>query len=99
MSDSLCTHDTGDLGICNRPQGHPIHTPLGLSAYEHRYVKPVTAEDKTVEMVVVTLSKKNIKKIAKESGKTVLELEWMRQMGRAKGKTYTVRYPKPQKEN
>lgn len=94
----VCVHEFKHLEdgdpkkVCNRRQGHPIHTPRGLSPYEHRYVAPVTAEDKTKTMVTVVLSKKTIKKAARESGKSLRDLERMRQMGKLRGRPYTIRY-------
>jgi hypothetical protein len=91
LVESACEHLIDGHGVCSRRQEHPIHLPLGLSAHEHKFKRSTLQDDKRVFEVSV-LSKRNIKEIAKRSGKSRHDLEIIRQASRVKGKKPKVRY-------
>lgn len=78
-------------GICGRLQGHPIHMPHGLSPFEHKYKAPEGEQEGRIYEVTV-LSKRNLKDVAKRSGKDVEELDAIRRVQRRKGRVPKVKY-------
>lgn len=82
-----CTALVENYGVCSRPKDHIVHAMLGISPVEHPYHRELRGP-----LEEMKLSRRNIKKIARRSGKSVDELEVMRQVAKKKGRQITVRY-------
>jgi hypothetical protein len=91
LNESACEHLIDGHGVCSRRQEHPIHLPLGLSALEHKFKRSTLNDEKKVFEVAV-LTKRNLKEVAERSGKSVHDLQLIREMTRIKGKKPKVRY-------
>lgn len=82
-----CVQFVEGYGMCEKPRQHVVHAMLGVSPVEHPFVGPAT---KNVEEM--RLSRRNVKRIAARSGKSVDELETMRQVAKKQGRVLTLRY-------
>ena len=71
--------------VCNKPKIDVVHMPLRQDPYEHLFSPGGVYKERK-------LTRKNLKKIARESGKKEIELELMLFMLEKQGKTKTLRY-------
>ena len=89
LGRELCVELIDDYGVCSRTAEHIVHKMMGLSEREHLFKREEVGEYE--EML---LTKRNIRKIARKSGKQIRDLEIMRQAAKLKGKTLTVKWKK-----
>lgn len=82
-----CHAEVPGYGTCGRKESHVVHQMLGISEVEHLFKRETTGEVEKMR-----LSKRNIKKIARRSGKTEDELEMMRQVAKKQGRVLTLQY-------
>lgn len=83
----LCVSLIENYGVCGRRLTHPIHQKLGITPLEHSFFRERSGVEE--EMV---LSRRNIKKIARRSGQSRLDLERMRQLAKKQGRILTLKY-------
>lgn len=94
----VCMFHFDDVGYCKKAPDHLVHMGMGISPREHAFQdtpdeKPVAAQDElAAEYESKPLTKRNLGLIARRSGKSKQELELMRKVLIAKGKSNVVRY-------
>ena len=89
IPDDQCQQFIDGHGKCNRPDNHIVHKAMGISPVEHTYLAPL--KGKVIE--TMKLSRRNVKIIARRSGKSEDELEAMRQVAKKQGrKNLVLRY-------
>lgn len=71
--------------VCNKPKIDVIHMPLRQDPYEHIFTPGGVYKERY-------LTRKNLRKIARESGKKEIELEMMLFMFEKQGKKQKIRY-------
>lgn len=82
-----CIYEIPGYGTCGKLRDHLVHSGIGISMREHPFKRLLVGKVKEVK-----LSKRNLKRVARESGRTVRELEIIRLAGLKQGKKMTVRY-------
>jgi hypothetical protein len=82
IPDDQCVQFIENHGRCDRPENHIVHKGMGISVVEHDFLAPVKGDD----VETVKLSRRNVKYIARRSGKSADELEVMRQVAKKQGK-------------
>ena len=82
IPEDPCVQFVEGYGKCERPENHIVHKGLGISPVEHPYLAPVKGDD----VETMKLSRRNVKIIARRSGKSEDELEVMRQVAKKQGK-------------
>lgn len=87
QTETPCEFIVEGYGPCGRPADHIVHRHMGISEREHDFTRAKSGIKETA-----TLSKRNLKRVARRSGRSLRELEVMRQVGIKKGKKITVEY-------
>jgi hypothetical protein len=77
-----CVQFVDGYGRCDRPVNHVVHLGLNVSPVEHTFLGEATGDGTETKK----LSRRNIKYIARRSGKSEEELEVMRQVAKKQGK-------------
>jgi hypothetical protein len=82
VPEDQCQQFVDGHGKCGRPENHIVHMNHNISPVEHAFLAPLKGD----EVEEMKLSRRNVKIIARRSGKDPDELEVMRQVRKKQGK-------------